>query len=791
MIGGSNVNEEKKEVKKPASQGGPRITKLASAIRDNIGKLYSGTYFSHPTNSQDLVAIKKDILASINSISANTINNTGQANITALYSRIKNLNGDANLARELADMFSDKSAVDDVMSIYMENKYLKDLDNQIDAICKYMPKLEEALDTRKDNVLSADHFSKDFISIANTTTINNATFAERIKNLKTKYHLLDESEKWYENTAKYGEQFLYCVPYKRALARLLQNRDSNNVIGGSTQYRSVAIGESAGRVTIRENFSLNSSNISHLNAISGINIEFSTSGIIEDQIIETYRAFNKLTALRESSLCLEYSRIIESVYTEAKKKDIGMPDLEMKKGKDREEEYRGTSVKNKPLISDGDLNFDSYSAQDGFIGSRKKSTGDNDIDEKNELNVPGCIIKKLDRSLIKPIYIEDVCLGYYYIELKNQEKDAFFDSMGSVSDVNTMNFSKLRASRSLFGGEDDNTQSKMLKNMALQISQYIDAKFINSNIDISKEIYMILKYNEDNNFSSIQNMKITYIPPEDIIHIKFREDPVTHRGISDLQRALFPATIYSELYLANAIAQLTRSFDKRVYYVKQTIDTNIAKTLLTTINQIKKSNFNLRQMSNINNIFNLTGAMTDFLVPTNGGDPPISMEVMQGQQVNMPTELMDSLEEMAVNSTDVPIELIQARQSMDYAVQYTMTNSKFLRKVYHRQGQYQRFLSHIITKIYNYEYNENVQLEVQLPPPIFLNISNTAQIMTNTADLAAGVVELRMANEPNESVRNIFGKKVKEYYLGSYLDQAMLDKMETEARQEASLIPNE
>lgn len=164
---------------------------------------------------------------------------------------------------------------------------------------------------------------------------------------------------------------------------------------------------------------------------------------------------------------------------------------------------------------------------------------------------------------------------------------------------------------------------------------------------------------------------------------------------------------------------------------------------------------------------------------------------MQGQQVNMPTELMDSLEEMAVNSTDVPIELIQARQSMDYAVQYTMTNSKFLRKVYHRQGQYQRFLSHIITKIYNYEYNENVQLEVQLPPPIFLNISNTAQIMTNTADLAAGVVELRMANEPNESVRNIFGKKVKEYYLGSYLDQAMLDKMETEARQEASLIPNE
>ena len=128
---------------------------------------------------------------------------------------------------------------------------------------------------------------------------------------------------------------------------------------------------------------------------------------------------------------------------------------------------------------------------------------------------------------------------------------------------------------------------------------------------------------------------------------------------------------------------------------------------------------------------------------------------------------------------------------MDYAVQYTMTNSKFLRKVYHRQGQYQRFLSTIITKIYNYEYNENVQLEVQLPPPIFLNISNTAQIMTNTSDLANGVVEYRMANEQDENVRNIFGRKVKEYYIGSYLDSAVLDKLELESRQEASLIPKQ
>jgi hypothetical protein len=146
---------------------------------------------------------------------------------------------------------------------------------------------------------------------------------------------------------------------------------------------------------------------------------------------------------------------------------------------------------------------------------------------------------------------------------------------------------------------------------------------------------------------------------------------------------------------------------------------------------------------------------------------------------------------MAVNSTDVPIELIQARQSMDYAVQYTMTNSKFLRKIYHRQGQYQKFLSIIVTRIYNYEYQENVDLTVTLPPPIFLNITNTSQIINNTSDFASAIAEVRMAEEQNEVKKAIFTKKVKEYYLGSYLDTNVLDRIEKEATQLAALAQDD
>ena len=173
------------------------------------------------------------------------------------------------------------------------------------------------------------------------------------------------------------------------------------------------------------------------------------------------------------------------------------------------------------------------------------------------------------------------------------------------------------------------------------------------------------------------------------------------------------------------------------------------------------------------------------------GEAPITMEVMQGQQVNSHDDLLNRLEEMAINPTDVPLELIQARQSIDYAVQYTMSNSKFLRKVYKRQAQYEPFMSTIITKIYNYEYDESIQLEIKLPPPMFLNITNTNQIMMNTNDFAQAVADIYLSNEPDDVTKNIFTKKLKLELLGSYIDVGNLEHLLNIAKQETSIERDE
>lgn len=761
----------------PNKPGGGTIGRLAASIKDNVGKLYTSTYFTQPTNSNDLAGLKKDISDSISAITTNNMDNVGMANISKLYSRLKTLDKDSDYKKRIENVLGDHANMDDIMQAYMENKYLKDLDMEIDVICKYMPKLLEALDTRKDNVLSADHFSKDFISVVNSSTINNSTFSERIESIKTKYDLLAQADQWYDNAAKYGEQFLYIVPYSRALDKLRSQ--------GNISYNAAVMSEN-GTAVIKEGFDSNIVNsILRDASSSGLKVELNMTGILDEAIMERAKASKKLKVLSEQSLCLEHKNLMmEQALKEANsKKDIDLSKVPGEPGKTNEDDILGKRKRALDVTIDPEkIEVPEGLSQDGFFNPKGSSSNE----EKSKLNVPGCIVKKLDRSLVKPIYMEDICMGYYYIELKaGQELE--FSGNGSIMDP-TLNMSRTQMQRQAI---EMNRQDAMLRSMASQISSFVDDKFINNNIDLSKELYMILKYNDIYNNPNA-TMKVTYIPPEDMVHIKFREDPKTHRGISDLERALFPGKLYACLYITNAIANLTRSFDKRVYYVKQTIDNNIAKTLLTTINQIKKSNFGLRQIENINNVLNITGAFNDYLIPTNSSnDPPINFEVMPGQQINMPEDLMNTLEEMAINSTDVPIELIQARQSMDYAVQYTMTNSKFLRKVYHRQGQYQKFLSDIVTKIYDYEYSEDTTLEVTLPPPVFLNITNTSQIINNTSDFANNIVEIRMASEPNEKIKALFGRKTKEYYLGSYLDTTMLDKLEEQARQEASIGPQE
>lgn len=718
------------------------IQQLATNIQNSMDRLYTNTYFNTPTNNRSLNVLKKDIDTSINNIFDGNMDKVGIPNISSLYKRLSDLQSDPAVQSGIEDLFSDKNTLDAISSLYTQNMWIKDMREEIDIICKYMPKLEEALQVRKDNVLSADYFNKDFIFVSSRESDNEEMiFSKRINELKDKYDLINKVEEYYDETAKYGEQFIYCVPYERALAKLLQNKPSNPVYS-SLSLKEGAIIEESGIQYYYETLDESVSSIIGNTDQNMVHIELCRTNVLEDAVTSMKTAKERLVTINEMAL----NYITEETKTKF----------------------------DKPIIDD-DLEFDDFNidAQDGFIGSK--------IEEEKRIKIttPGAVLKELDAMGVIPIYIDSLCMGYYYIEITEYDKqNTLFRSNPSAA---------MKSSRNGVNGvELDAAQNdNVLKYISGNLSKYIDAKFVNANQDLRKEIYMILKHNELMNDPSNAKIKVTFLPPEDVIHMHFKLDKKTHHGISDLENALLPAKLYISLLIGNILAILTRSQDKRVYYVKQNVETNIAKNLINVMNQVKKGNMGIRQIENINNVLNISGRFNDYLIPVGpSGDPAISFEVMQGQQVDIKTELMNMLEEMAVNTTDVPIELIQARQSIDYAIQLTMQNSKFLRKVFNRQAKFQPFCSDLLTKLYNAEYGTNIRLEVNLPAPLFISMTNTNQIIANNREYVQSIVDIEMADETDEVTKAIFTKLMTRQTLATYLDLGTIETLKSKAKQE-------
>lgn len=760
---------------------------IAQGISGNMDALYRSTYMSTPQQSRDLQDLNDQINANIDNIVSSNINIIGEPSVTKLYARLsQGKPDDKTITGKLESMFDVGIMTDDLYGMFMGNRYLRELDTEIDTVCKYMPRLEEALDVQKDCVLSADHFSKDFLNFTCVGKMEDSSvFTERCKDIKKKYKLSKLVEEIYEDTSKYGERYIYKVPYKTAIGRLLATKPDSQLVPPPS------IGGRINESSVIENgyfkLSMDSSSFSISDIGTGAHVmtESATNTVIDKNNKPVAKSILNNNESFNIGIEICTSNILESAvrdYEDAAKKRKISRTSSMKHIHEQQHIYESKDMEAKGSIDWGENKIDSrvIQANDGLIAGTRPDPID--------VDTYGCVVKKLDRDHIIPIYIEDINMGYYYFEIRTID-----NSESAMGFKNLMGdpLTNLRGSSNANMNTVDSTrQDDTIKYVAAQLSKFIDKKFVNRNQDLAREIYMILKYNDLFNTPSIDMIRITFIPPEDIQHFYFRKDDKTHRGISDLDKSLIPAKIYTSLYITDAIGRLTRGQDKRVYYVKQTVDTNIAQTLLNTISQIKQSNFGIRNFQSINNILNITGRFNDFVIPTNAsGEPPINFEVMPGQDIQTPTELMDALEEMAINATGIPIEIIQARQSVDYAMQLTMSSSKVLRWCYKRQELFQEDLSALITSIYNYEYNESVEIKVTLPPPSFINVTNTNQLVDNTRNFVQSIVEVELANEQDDRLKNKYTSALFNHYLGTHLDtsahKSILERCKIELKKES------
>lgn len=733
-----------------------RLISSLNSLRRQMNGVYKDTYSTEPENKEELERIGSDIETNISSILTRN-SNDNLANISNLYAvaQLRRAVNDKEYNESILNYFEDKSVTDQLVNSYLENKWIIELDREIDVVCKYMPKLTEALNTIKDSVLTADNFDKEYLSFSspNIGPDDASRFSEEMEVCKKQYDLYTRVDRWYDNTSKYGEQFVYKVPYKKALSRLL-NRRQETQFSGLDNYagfrEATLITESGG---ISRDFADDAEMCSMFNdgkaAVDGsIKLEICKDSLLQSAVDESAK-------IREMISIAESTSIMESKMSD---KVVDGSIFEMPRGKGRSKES---------------------TSQEGIVGVHKKIS-------PNDIKVPGLLLKDLRRENVVMLYMDSICLGYYYLEFLDKDgvgiySDSIFQrkSMGSVGYSAGVKF------------EDQQKQQtavdNLLRYMSSAIVRNLDDKFINNNPYLRQEIYSVLKYNDIFNGKGVNTIRVTYLSPSDVEHIKFKEDPDTHRGISDLAAGLIPAKMWCCLNIANTIGILTRGQDKRVYYVKQNVEQNIAQTLLNVINQIKKQNFNIMQIENMNSILGITGKYNDYIIPVGpSGDPPIQMEVMQGQEIDPQTELMDKLEETAVNTTGAPIELVVARLSLDFATQLTMSNTKFLRFIFKRQSKFEQHLSNIMTDIYNTEYEPESRIMVKevLPSPIMLNVNNLNQIIDLVNSQAQQLAQLEYPDNNEEDIdtkRAIFIQLYVRQKMGNYLKQNEIDLIKAKA----------
>ena len=127
---------------------------------------------------------------------------------------------------------------------------------------------------------------------------------------------------------------------------------------------------------------------------------------------------------------------------------------------------------------------------------------------------------------------------------------------------------------------------------------------------------------------------------------------------------------------------------------------------------------------------------------------------------------------------------------VDYAMRFTMSNTKFLRMVYKRQTITQEKFSDIYTRIYNYHYGETEsRIIVTRPAPSFLSMTNGAQLVSNTRDYVQQIADLEYPEDT--PAKQEFIRGMMKDMLASIVNVTQINKHMEEAEITVAASPSE
>ena len=541
------------------------------------------------------------------------------------------LSGDGNIFSTFEERFRNKAL----------------LFSDLEIISEQLVELNEAINTTRDDIVSADDVGAD-ISRSLTFSVddkNNDKYDEIVGEVKKQEEIHGLNylirEHIVPKTLKYGEYYVYMIPesklYENAQKRKMEL--TNGAAMESTTAKSFIDSLKADKsMTIQKDLKPDDM-ISYVSENIKINNEDLPIPIVENNTLtgamKDLAQFNSLTTMLKNA-----------------------------KGKSKKE--NGVNKYSSLGFSDGVKSF----KMDDWETTK------------------GCYIKLLDPKKVIPVKLMNYTIGYYYLH------DAELDVANHHCN-HGHRFSNVVDSIT----NKSANQQNLIADIADAIVRSFNKEYLNDNMEFKELIINSLLYND----MYKKKLHYQFIPGDHICRFSINEDE-NGNGQSMLYKSLFYAKLYLSLLVFNMITYLTKSQDTIVTYVKTSgIDKNMINKTMDVARQWKSKQIGIGDLMDYSSIYSKIGTGRDLFIPEGeSGERGLSWDVIQGQDINMQNELMEQLKEAFINGTGVPSVIMNYINEADFAKTLVMANAKHLRRVMMYQDNFSEDLTHMYQKMLCY-----------------------------------------------------------------------------------------
>ena len=568
----------------------------------------------------------------------NTIQNSGSNKFSSNIMDPRNENALENL------FSSGDGAIFSTFQERFKNKAL--LFNDLEIISEQLVELSEAINTTRDDIVSSDDVGAD-ISRSLTFSVDGTEDEDRYDELieevkrQEQIHGLNYiiREHIVPKTLKYGEYYVYVIPESK-LYENAQKKKLERTNGASMETMDAKV--------FLESLKLDKSykDVKPEDMVSYIseNIKINNT----DMPIPILENDNMVGAMKDLAQFNSLSKL-----------------LKQNKGKKKKE--------------GGDNKYSTLGFSDGVKSFK--------VDDWSEIK--GCYIKLLDPKKVIPVKLMNYTIGYYYIH------DAELDITNHHHCSHGHRFTNVMDNMT----NKSTDQQNLIANIADAIVKSFDKKYLNDNIEFKELIINSLLYND----MYKRKLHYQFIPGDHICRFSVNEDE-NGNGQSMIYKSLFYAKLYLSLLVFNMITYLTKSQDTVVTYVKTSgIDKNVINKTMDVARQWKSKQIGIGDLMDYSSIYGKIGTGRDLFIPEGeSGERGLSWDIIQGQDVDMQSEMMEQLKQAFINGTGVPSVIMNYINEADFAKTLVMANAKHLRRVMMYQDNFNEDLTSMYQKILCY-----------------------------------------------------------------------------------------